>query len=293
MRLQSAMEYLMTYGWALLAIAVVLAVLALIGVFNPLTFSPKAEPGACSVYRANGPFSSEFPQLQGPCTGLLPKFVAVFGNGAYASISGASQDFTPNSVTLAGWVYPDAAVSSNGLIIALGNAAGLQISPGGSGSQFVPQAVLLGVGSCSPFCTLSGPALGINQWYFIAETYNDINGAQYLYVNGQVEGNAVVSPAGPLPASVSANIDVGALPGNGDYYYGMLANLQVYNATLGPQAINTLYLGGIGAEPTDLTHLVGWWPLNGNANDYSGDSGNMTGSGITYSGTWYTDYSKP
>jgi hypothetical protein len=38
MRLQSAMEYLMTYGWAILIIAVVLAVLFALGIFgNPIT----------------------------------------------------------------------------------------------------------------------------------------------------------------------------------------------------------------------------------------------------------------
>ena len=38
MRLQSAMEYLMTYGWAILIIAVALAVLFYFGVFNPSSF---------------------------------------------------------------------------------------------------------------------------------------------------------------------------------------------------------------------------------------------------------------
>lgn len=39
---QSAMEYLMTYGWALLVIVVVLAALVLLGIFNPPT------PETCS-----------------------------------------------------------------------------------------------------------------------------------------------------------------------------------------------------------------------------------------------------
>ncbi|BCS90572.1 MAG: hypothetical protein ARM1_0029 [Candidatus Micrarchaeota archaeon] len=38
-RLQSAMEYLMTYGWAFLIIAVVLIALVLLGVFSPSTFT--------------------------------------------------------------------------------------------------------------------------------------------------------------------------------------------------------------------------------------------------------------
>jgi hypothetical protein len=37
---QSAMEYLMTYGWAILVLAIVLASLFAINVFNPNTFAP-------------------------------------------------------------------------------------------------------------------------------------------------------------------------------------------------------------------------------------------------------------
>ncbi len=46
-RLQSAMEYLMTYGWAILIIAIVLAALFSLGVFNPINFEPKASAGSC------------------------------------------------------------------------------------------------------------------------------------------------------------------------------------------------------------------------------------------------------
>jgi len=38
---QSAMEYLMTYGWAILIIAVVLGALFQLGVFNANNFAPK------------------------------------------------------------------------------------------------------------------------------------------------------------------------------------------------------------------------------------------------------------
>ncbi len=39
---QSAMEYLMTYGWAILIIAVVLGALFSLGIFNSATLAPKA-----------------------------------------------------------------------------------------------------------------------------------------------------------------------------------------------------------------------------------------------------------
>ena len=55
LRLQSAMEYLMTYGWAILIIAVVLGALFGLGFFNSANLAPKVAPGSCQVYRPNGP----------------------------------------------------------------------------------------------------------------------------------------------------------------------------------------------------------------------------------------------
>ena len=52
------MEYLMTYGWAILIIAIVLAALFSLGVFNPTAYTPKASPGSCQVFRPNGPSSN-------------------------------------------------------------------------------------------------------------------------------------------------------------------------------------------------------------------------------------------
>lgn len=52
---QSAMEYLMTYGWAILVIIIVIAVLFYIGVLNPRNVTPTActfPPGiSCASYK--------------------------------------------------------------------------------------------------------------------------------------------------------------------------------------------------------------------------------------------------
>lgn len=40
---QAAMEFLMTYGWAILAAVVVIGVLAYFGVFNPGTYTPQPQ----------------------------------------------------------------------------------------------------------------------------------------------------------------------------------------------------------------------------------------------------------
>ena len=74
------MEYLTTYGWFILVIAVVLGVLFELGVFNSSNFASKAQPGACYVYRPNGPNTTEFVNLAGECNGMLPLYVASFSN---------------------------------------------------------------------------------------------------------------------------------------------------------------------------------------------------------------------
>ena len=70
---QSAMEYLMTYGWAILIIAVVLVALFQMGVFNSANFAPKAQPGSCQVFRTTAATS-----LEGTCNNELPQYVALF-----------------------------------------------------------------------------------------------------------------------------------------------------------------------------------------------------------------------
>ncbi|MGC8538172.1 MAG: hypothetical protein ACP5MZ_04335, partial [Candidatus Micrarchaeia archaeon] len=75
---------------------------------------------------------------------------------------------------------------------------------------------------------------------------------------------------------------------------GRLANVQLYNTALSINDIKALYKEGIGGAPIKIQSLVGWWPLNGNANDYSGNGNNGVPNGdITYSSNWYSGYTVP
>ncbi|MDE1860306.1 MAG: pentapeptide repeat-containing protein [Candidatus Micrarchaeota archaeon] len=62
------------------------------------------------------------------------------------------------------------------------------------------------------------------------------------------------------------------------YFNGSISNVQIYNSSLSSSDMHALYMGGIGAEPISLQALAGWWPLNGDFNDYSGDSNSGTNS---------------
>ena len=45
MKAQSAMEYLMTYGWAILIVIIVAAALYALGIFNPATYTGRIPTG--------------------------------------------------------------------------------------------------------------------------------------------------------------------------------------------------------------------------------------------------------
>ncbi|MDE1768323.1 MAG: hypothetical protein KGH69_04880 [Candidatus Micrarchaeota archaeon] len=87
---QSAMEYLMTYGWAILAIAIVMVSLYSLGIFNSGSLQPTATPGSCQVVRTAAQTS-----LAGQCSNIIPKYVGKFnGNNGYVSSPAANQQVT-------------------------------------------------------------------------------------------------------------------------------------------------------------------------------------------------------
>jgi hypothetical protein len=62
----------------------------------------------------------------------------------------------------------------------------------------------------------------------------------------------------------------------------MISNLQLYNTSLDANQVLALYQEGIGGNPLALQNLVGWWPLNGDAKDYSGNNNNGVNNGATF-----------
>ena len=52
---------------------------------------------------------------------------------------------------------------------------------------------------------------------------------------------------------------------------GEISNVQLYNTSLTQNQITSMYKSGIYSVPVSYSNLIGWWPLQGNANDYSGN----------------------
>ena len=103
--LQSAMEYLMTYGWAILILTVVIGALYSMGIFGSTTSAPRAQPGSCRVFRPNGPGTTAYINLEGVCTGQLPQFVATFSGSNKKVTVPANPNWNANSLTVSVWFY--------------------------------------------------------------------------------------------------------------------------------------------------------------------------------------------
>ncbi len=270
-KLQSAMEYLTTYGWTLLVLALILASMFVLGLFNSNNYTPTAKPGACYVLKNQyGGTSTE-----GTCTGALPEFVTQFNGGTLSYVSSSYVIGTTSQLTLSVWIYQSSLISNNPIIIAEdhvspdqgwaleengGQLYGAFFSPSGSEFDSARANVMLG------------------SWQDIVITYNGLY--PQLYVNAvqyPQSGSGIFQPADE-PIVIGG----GNSQNPSGEFVGYISNVQVYSRALQQNLITSLYQEGVGGIPIDLQYLVGWWPLNGNVNDYSGNNYNGQASSISY-----------
>jgi hypothetical protein len=276
-KLQSAMEYLMTYGWAILVIAVVLGVLFQLGVFSASSFSIRAPSGACQVLR-----TSAVVNLVGQCSGLLPRYVAQF-NGATSYITvGTAYPFAANSITYVAWINP-------------GN---YMVSPGWEGTGIVgwqsvsPTTLLFRAsGGGDRVCmdirdpvtglegVLSNSLVSYGQWHMVAGTYQ--TGMTTAYLDGVA--NSMVTAKTPGSPASTVLIGMAGWGGPNNFYFnGMITNVQIYNTSLSSNDLSDLYAEGIGGAPIKIRNLIGWWPLNGDTKDYSGNGNTGVPTAVSY-----------
>ena len=276
---QSAMEYLMTYGWSILIVAVVLGALAYLGVFNPLYFAPKANPGSCQVFRPNGAGTSYDINLLGVCNGEIPEYIAQF-NGQSSYIDLMSNYQIPTHTTLSMWVLPNSLQEST---IFTWNGGGIWYGLFTAGG-----GILSDYGGY-----VTEGSYNANKWIFVVFNISDSGGysAVGLYVNGfqnppELSSLSYPTGTGTLQLGESSCCGYG-------YLSGQISDVQMYNTSLDSASVNALYQEGIGGAPIDLQNLVGWWPLNGNANDYSGNGNNGVPTNVVYTSSWISSYNPP
>lgn len=309
-KLQSAMEYLMTYGWAILIVAVVLAALFELGVFNALNLEPHAPPGSCQVYRPEGPSTLAYVSLSGECNGYLPQFVAKF-NGKSTNISApvsALSLMNKGQFAVTAWVYDDGSTGTEQMPVSIGadvcytsyfsgpEDTGVILLGAPAYPAYAPNSALPDYfkaaacifnttygGAQWEWATANFTQSDYNKWIFLAATYN----GTYLdlYINGKL-ANETKAPGEMLVPSNYISLGTMYSPiysGSRFWYNGSLSNVQVYNESISSQSVAYMYNGGIGQPPEELDKLALWLPLNGNAGDYSG---NTYGSQF-YNGSFY------
>lgn len=298
MKSQAAVEYLMTHMYMIVIIMIVLGSLFYLGIFN-LTSNNRAQPGNCYVYRPDGPGTEGFINLEGICNNELPKFVSHFSytgslQFGYSNVSVPSVKFMPlitnangRGITMTGWIYSD--------------RPGIDQTAFAYGNFSHPLPPYEGIYEDMNTASCSGGFVIIvyyqnmcvyqnsvpqQTWLFIVAEYNGSNTIGYMINNGNVimqygaPSAFAIEPRGSFLISTPWN--------------GLISNVQLYNTSLSRNSIMALYNEGLGGTPINLQNLVGWWPLNGNAQDYSGNQNSAFASNSAFfPGAFDANYTPP
>ena len=275
LRSQSAMEYLMTYGWAILILAVILGAFYQLGVFNSNSFATRALPGSCQVVRPGGQYTTTFISLEGECLNNLPKYTAFFDYGTVV-VPAAEMPSGTAPRTIIAWINPNSEGGNTGIFY----YGGTNCNPDGAVfGLIISSGNLFLWGSCDDVS--SSVQIPLNTWSFVAVNYTGSTAS--MFYNGKLADGPFSYSSDACDSSVCSNAYIGGYSGWwGGQYSGEIANLQIYNSSLSANEIQALYQEGIGGAPIDLKHLVGWWPLNGNTNDTSGNGNNGVPYGIEF-----------
>jgi hypothetical protein len=67
----------------------------------------------------------------------------------------------------------------------------------------------------------------------------------------------------------------------------LVADVQVYNSLISGSQVVALYREGPFGMPLQNGRIMGWWPLLGDANDYSGNSNIAYPSNVIYTNSGY------
>ena len=173
-------------------------------------------------------------------------------------------------------------------------------------------------GTMSPLGFLSGEFLGgvwgtadaidpnpatKNTWYNVILSYNNATKVNSLYVNGILVGSSTGEITFP-PQGSSEVLTLGypvngpncvfsssgdCMPDSGlSTISGEVSNFQFYNSALTQADASSVYNGGLFGKPEPSASLFLWWPLNGTANDYSGNNNNGVSYNVVYTSNYPT-----
>ena len=112
----------------------------------------------------------------------------------------------------------------------------------------------------------AGGTIAPNTWYLITGVWSGFNNTLSIYVNGKLVATGNGNDTG-LTSIREINIGE-SYPGMYNFN-GSIANVQVYNSSLSPAQVQSIYAEGMTGTPIGSAGLQAWYPLDGNAQDYS------------------------
>ncbi len=279
------MEYLVTWGWAIAIITVVIAGLYTLGVFNGnSSVIQRAHAGTCLVTRQSTGLTSVI-ALTGECTNMQPQFVTKFAgtSNSLINISNPSRFNLQKNFTISAWIKFNQLSGEQNIFTKTASNSWTN-----GGFQFYVNPNVLRVNVFGQSSIGSSTPLSSGVWYQVAITFAPPSNFIF-YVNGAAAGGGTQTTA-----ASSFPIYIGnQYPGSSVPFSGQLSNLQFYNTTLSSAEILGIYAEGIGGEPVRVGNLTGWWQLNGNGNDYSGWNDPGIPTNVSYTDSWSSGYTVP
>jgi hypothetical protein len=182
---------------------------------------------------------------------------------------------TSSPISAAAWVYPYSVqdvASDNGNFVGVLSYGTKSTGCTPGGNSFVFAITSLFRPSFSDYCNnaveTNGPTLSPNAWNFIGISASGSN--IIFYVNNQSESMTVKNTITPVSKFLTiGDVDNGG-PG-GRVFNGIIAGVQLYGNVLTANQMTQLYNEGLGGMPIQNNSLAGWWPLEGDGSDYSGN----------------------
>ena len=123
---------------------------------------------------------------------------------------------------------------------------------------------------------VSSATVSTNKWYFLVAVIS--GGTETVYLNGI---NVLSDPIS-VSSQTESGMQIGYGNGASQLLNGTASNIQIYNTSLSVQQIQSLYQEGLQGLPLSGQNLVGYFPLDGNANDYSGNNNNGAATNVIY-----------
>jgi len=134
--------------------------------------------------------------------------------------------------------------------------------------------------------TTSSNAVSMNQWHFVAVSYDHSTGYGSLYLDGTLVDQQLL---GVFTPKTDTPLYIGHRPYDGGAFYfnGTIDEVEVFDRALSQSELNIIYNAGSAGKckpcVTPPSGMAAWWSADNHSQDISGNANNATTSGVTYS----------